>query len=312
MDRNEVFVLVMSRSMFACWYHVGISARDQAKQISSGSLLSSMLRHCYHLYPYPNMIYMIIWIHICICIDVYPYLYLCHIFAPIYQLSQQWKPRPATQWSWSEAETRSGRIPFRHLEKGTTFSRWIWLLLFDEQCVKSTVYSIINRFLLLICQFVCVLHDISGLNQMYCQYFISLWAFQFICVHMWLSFISSYVICVEMADLSDERRDPSAPFSRHRCQPWAYGFSRDSPIQPTCWKAGLAWSLPQSLVLPLHCAQESDYAKAVEASISCGGIWSQNLWWFGQTSTSKELETLILKASGSLGKRKPCVHPVVQ
>lgn len=121
MDRNEVFVLVMSRSMFACWYHVGIYARDQSKQISSGSLLSSMLRHCYHLYPYPHMIYMIVSIHICICIDVYLYLYLCHIFASIYQLSQQWKPRPATQWSWSEAETRSGRIPFRHLEKGTTF-----------------------------------------------------------------------------------------------------------------------------------------------------------------------------------------------
>ena len=91
------FVLVMSRSMFACWYHVGIYARDQSKQISSGSLLSSMLRHCYHLYPYPHMIYMIVSMHICICIDVYLYLYLCHIFASIYQLSQQWKPRPATQ-----------------------------------------------------------------------------------------------------------------------------------------------------------------------------------------------------------------------
>ena len=79
-----MFVLVMSRSMFACWYHVGIYARDQSKQISSGSLLSSMLRHCYHLYPYPHMIYMIVSIHICICIDVYLYLYLCHIFASIY------------------------------------------------------------------------------------------------------------------------------------------------------------------------------------------------------------------------------------
>ena len=163
---------------------------------------------------------------------------------------------------------------------------------------ESTVYSIINRFLLLICQFVCVLHDISGCIESDVLYFISLWAFQFICVHMWLSFIICHM-CRDGGFIWQWTKRSISSI-----------FCRDSPIQPTGWKAGLAWSLPQSLVLPLHCAQESDYAKAVEASISCGGIWSQNLWWFGQTSTSKELETLILKASGSLGKRKPCVHPV--
>ena len=35
--------------------------------------------------------------------------------------------------------------------------------------------------------------------------------------------------------------------------------------------AGLSWSLPQSLILPLHCAQESGYVQAVEASIRAGG-----------------------------------------
>lgn len=203
------------------------------------------------------------------------------------------------EWSWNQKRSHS----LSPLGKGyhfLLFSRWIWLLLFDEQCVKALFFL---SSIVFCCWFVnsfvfCMIFQ-DALNQMYCQYFISLWAFQFLCVHMWLAFICSYVICVEMAFIWQWTKRSISSI-----------FSRDSPIQPTGWKAGLAWSLPQSLVLPLHCAQESDYAKAVEASISCGGIWSQNLWWFGQTSTSKELETLILKANGNLGKRKPCVHPV--
>ncbi len=134
-----------------------------------------------------NMIYMImdnyIYTHICICIDVYVYLYLCHMFASIYQLpvslydivythcrmyfnlincgSLQACHTVKLAWSWNQKRSHS-HSPLGKGHHFLLFSRWIWLLLFDEQCLKALFLFLKSLTILLICQLVSVLHYLSG------------------------------------------------------------------------------------------------------------------------------------------------------
>ena len=79
--------------------------------------------------------------------------------------------------------------------------------------------------------------------------------------------------------------------------------------------AGLAWSLPQSLILPLHCASEASYVEAVEASIKVGGCTASRASiagaCFGSIGTDEEIPAAWVADCGEGSRVKDLAEKLV-